>query len=144
MFLKRLDQIEKEAFVSLAVLAAEANGVVADEEYQLLEEYCEEMGIAFFDARNVKPIEDVIKVFADSDDQHKKIAVLEIIGLMYADGEYDETEKAFVTKFADGIGVSHEVVKKSEEALVKYIDMTRDLLECIEWWGKLPLTVTGV
>ncbi len=132
MFLKRLDQIEKEAFVSLAVKAAEANGQSADEEYQMLEAYCEEMGIAFFDAKNVKPIEDVIKVFADSPDQHKKIAVLEIIGLMYADGEYDEIEKTFVEKFADGIGVSHDDVKKSEEVLVKYISMTRDILECIE------------
>ena len=46
MFLNRLDPIEKEAFVSLAVKAAEANGQVADEEYQMIEEYCMEMGIA--------------------------------------------------------------------------------------------------
>lgn len=132
MFLKRLNQIEKEAFVSLAVKAAEANGQFADEEYQMIEEYCEEMGIAFFDARNVKPMDDVIRVFADSEEQHKKIAVMEIIGLMYADGGYDTDEKAFVGKFADGIGVSQETVKKSEDTLAKYIDMTRDLLDCIE------------
>ena len=132
MFLKRLDQIEKEAFISLAVRAAEANGQVADEEYQMIEEYCEEMGIAFFDARNVKSLEEVIQVFADSDDQHKKIAVLEIIGLMYADGSYDNEEKEFVSKFADGIGVASPDVKKCDEVLTKYINMTRELLDCIE------------
>ncbi len=132
MFLKRLDQIEKEAFVSLAVNAAKANGIVADEEYRMIEEYCEEMGIAFFDANNVKPMEDIIKLFSDSSDQHKKIVVLEIIGLMYADGGYDVEERMFVEKFAYGIGVSNDSVKKSEVTLVKYIDMTKDLLECIE------------
>lgn len=42
MFLNRLELIKKEAFVSLAVKAAEANGHVADEEYQMIEEYCKE------------------------------------------------------------------------------------------------------
>ncbi len=132
MFLKQLNQIEKEAFISLAVRAAEANGNISDEEYQMIEEYCGEMEIAFFDARNIKSLEDVISLFSDSEDQHKKIVILEIIGLMYADGGYDKEEKAFVEKLADGIGVSSEAVKKSEETLVKYIDMTKELLECIK------------
>lgn len=132
MFLNRLDPIEKEAFVSLAVKAAEANGQVADEEYQMIEEYCMEMGIAFFDAKNVKPVETVIDIFSKADEQHKKIAVLEIIGLMYADGGYDDEERAFVDSFAKGIGVLPESVKKCEDTLVKYVDMTRELLGCIE------------
>ncbi len=132
MFLNRLELIEKEAFVSLAVKAAEANGHVADEEYQMIEEYCKEMGIAFFDAKNVKSIEEVISIYSGSSEQNKKIAVLEIIGLMFADGGYDDEEKAFVNKFAEGIGVSQDSVQKCEDALGKYIDMSRELLGCIE------------
>lgn len=132
MFLNRLELIEKEAFVSLAVKAAEANGHVADEEYQMIEEYCKEMGIAFFDAKNVKSIEEVISIYSGSSEQNKKIAVLEIIGLMFADGGYDDVEKAFVNKFAEGIGVSQDSVQKCEDALGKYIDMSRELLGCIE------------
>ena len=132
MFLNRLELIEKEAFVSLAVKAAEANGHVADEEYQMIEEYCKEMGIAFFDAKNVKSIEEVISIYSGSSEQNKKIAVLEIIGLMFADGGYDDEEKAFVNKFAEGIGVSLDSVQKCEDALGKYIDMSRELLGCIE------------
>lgn len=132
MFLNRLELIEKEAFVSLAVKAAEANGHVADEEYQMIEEYCKEMGIAFFDAKNVKNIEEVINIYSGSSEQNKKIAVLEIIGLMFADGGYDDVEKAFVNKFAEGIGVSQDSVQKCEDALGKYIDMSRELLGCIE------------
>ena len=132
MFLNRLELIEKEAFVSLAVKAAEANGHVADEEYQMIEEYCKEMGIAFFVAKNVKSIEEVISIYSGSSEQNKKIAVLEIIGLMFADGGYDDEEKAFVNKFAEGIGVSQDSVQKCEDALGKYIDMSRELLGCIE------------
>ena len=132
MFLNRLELIEKEAFVSLAVKAAEANGHVADEEYQMIEEYCKEMGIAFFDAKNVKSIEEVISIYSGSSEQNKKIAVLEIIGLMFDDGGYDDEEKAFVNKFAEGIGVSQDSVQKCEDALGKYIDMSRELLGCIE------------
>ena len=132
MFLNRLELIEKEAFVSLAVKAAEANGHVADEEYQMIEEYCKEMGIAFFDAKNVKSIEEVISIYSGSSEQNKKIAVLEIIGLMFADGGYDDVEKAFVNKFAEEIGVSQDSVQKCEDALGKYIDMSRELLGCIE------------
>ena len=132
MFLNRLELIEKEAFVSLAVKAAEANGHVADEEYQMIEEYCKEMGIAFFDAKNVKSIEEVISIYSGSSEQNKKVAVLEIIGLMFADGGYDDEEKAFVNKFAEGIGVSQDSVQKCEDALGKYIDMSRELLGCIE------------
>ena len=132
MFLNRLELIEKEAFVSLAVKAAEANGHVADEEYQMIEEYCKEMGIAFFDAKNVKSIEEVISIYSGSSEQNKMIAVLEIIGLMFADGGYDDEEKAFVNKFAEGIGVSQDSVQKCEDALGKYIDMSRELFGCIE------------
>ncbi len=132
MFLNKLDFVEKEAFISLAVLAAKANGEFAEEEYLMIEEYCKEVGIAFFDAENVKTIDEVIRVFAASEERHKKIAVLEIIGLMYADGGYDDKEREFVKEFTAGISVSDEAVVKMESALVKYMDMSKELLACIE------------
>ena len=131
MFLGKLDQLEKEAFVSLAVHAAGANGVVENEEYQMIEEYCQEMGIAFFDARNLKTMESVISTFSGSEMKHKKIVVLELIGLMYADTDYDDEERSFVKDFTEKIGVLPEDTKKMEEVLLKYIDMTKELLECI-------------
>ena len=131
MFLNRLDSVEQDAFISLAVKAAEANGHIADEEYQMIEEYCKEMGMIFFDARNVKSKDEAIKVFSASEEQHKRIVMLEILGLMYADGTYDSDEKNFVKEISDGIGISEEMVKKIEDKLIKYIQMTRELVECI-------------
>ena len=132
MFLNRLDFVEKEAFISLAVKAAESNGYIADEEYQMIEDYCKEMGLAFFDAKNLKPMEDVIRIYSEADDQNKLVAVLEIVGLMYADGSYDSKEKEFVNDFANKIGVTQDSVRKIEDTVMKYIGITRELFECIE------------
>ena len=132
MFLNRLDASEKETFVSLAIRAAEANGQIAEEEYQMIEEYCREMNIEKFDMKTTLSKEDIIKVYADSQEQHKKIVVLELIGLMYADGDYDAEENAFVEEIANGIGVPIDAVKKMEKVLLKYVEMTKELMECIE------------
>ena len=51
------------------------------------------MDIAFFDAKYLKPMEDVIRIYSKSDDQNKRIAVLQIVGLMCVDGGYDSKEK---------------------------------------------------
>ena len=132
MFLNRLDFVEKEAFISLAVKAAESNGYIADEEYQMIEDYCKEMGIAFFDSKNLKPMEDVIRIYSEADNQNKRVAVLEIVGLMYADGGYDSKEKDFVDDFANRIGITQDEVRKIEDTVMKYVGITRELFECIE------------
>ena len=131
MFLNRLAFVEKEAFISLAVKAAESNGCIADEEYQMIEDYCKEMGIAFFDSKNLKPMEDVIRIYSEADDQNKRVAVLEIVGLMYADGGYDSKEKEFVDDFANRIGIAQDEVRKIEDTVMKYVGITRELFECI-------------
>lgn len=132
MFLNRLDFVEKEAFISLAVKAAESNGYIADEEYQMIEDYCKEMGIAFLDSKNLKPMEDVIRIYSEADDQNKRVAVLEIVGLVYADGGYDSKEKEFVDDFANRIGIAQDEVRKIEDTVMKYIGITRELFACIE------------
>ena len=85
MFLNQLSTEEKELFVSLSVYAAESNGDFADEERSMLQEYCKEMDIAFFDASEVKPMSEIISTYKNSDITVKRIVLLEILGLLYAD-----------------------------------------------------------
>ncbi|MEE3471734.1 MAG: hypothetical protein VZR24_13805 [Butyrivibrio hungatei] len=131
MFLGELDFVEKEAFISLALHAAEANGAVADEEYQIIEDYCKEVGIVFFDARNTKTMDEIVKIYSESNDRVKKIVVLETIGLMFADGGYDEKEKFFVENLAMKLGLSSDAKNCIEEAIAKYLEVTKELLNCI-------------
>lgn len=88
MFLNQLSKEEKEKFISLSVYAAKANGEVAMEEMAMLEEYCKEMGIVFFNADSISTMDEIIEVYKNSDIVTKRIVILEMLGLLYADGEY--------------------------------------------------------
>ena len=131
MFLNDLSQVEKKAFLSLAVQAAQSNDDLAAEQEAMIKEYCRETGFATFDIEKAEPMDALIELFKNSAVQNRKIILLETVGLMYADGTYDETEKAFVSKLADEIGLSAETKKKLETLIERYLDLTKDILECI-------------
>ncbi len=132
MFLNRLNLTEKGAFVSMAFHAAKANGQVEEEEKIMIGEYCKEMGLTLPDDVTVKPMNELMDVYSNSDLQHKKIVVLEIIGMMYADGEYDNDEKEFVKSLAQKLELSTATLDEIELALEKYIEVTRELVKCID------------
>ena len=43
--------------------------------------------------------------------------VLETLGLLYSDGEFDDTEKEFINEYAKKIGLTEEDVDKQTEAI---------------------------
>lgn len=130
MFLNKLTLLEKESFISLGVHAANANGFFDDKEYAMIEEYCKEMGIAFFDARKVKKMEEIINVFRES--ANKKMVLFEVLGLLYADGSYDDKENVFVQDFAKKIGLSSDDVEQQNNLIVKYLDLVKEIFDVIK------------
>ena len=128
MFLSRLNANEKNVFLSLAMHAAQANGVVEAEEYTMIQEYCKEMGVAFFDARNIRPFDEVASFFQNTDQTVKRIVILEIIGLMNADGTYDDQEREFVKTLARMIDVSEESVERMNELIDRYLNLVREMV----------------
>ncbi len=46
MFLGKLNEEEKKLFLNLAVKVAEANGIVAEAEKNMINQYCLEMGLS--------------------------------------------------------------------------------------------------
>ncbi len=127
MFLKQLTPAEKEAFISLCVHAASANDIVEEKEFEMIEEYCKEMGISFFDASKVIEIDRVINVFSDSETRHKRIVLLEILGLLHADGCYDNNEKYFVFDLANKIGLSEADVLLQSELIERYLSLVQEI-----------------
>ena len=132
MFLGSLNQNEKEAFISLAIRAAESNDQFSDDEKAMISEYCREMDMSGYEQDVPKTIEEIVDCYINSEERHKKIVVLELIGLMYADGYYDAKEQKFVTSFADKIDVSSDMVKKIENIIMQYVDITGKILTIIE------------
>ena len=131
MFLGKLSEKEKNAFISLSVHASNSNGDFAEKEKMMIQEYCKEMGIPFFDANNAISMDEIIAVFQESDLPIKKIILLETLGLVYSDGVFDESEKGFISDFAKKIGLTEEDVVKQTAAIKEYLAALKKVAEAI-------------
>ena len=131
MFLGRLSEKEKNAFLSLSVHASNSNGVFAEEEKMMIREYCKEMEIPFFDVEKTIPLDKVVELFKESELSIKKIVLLEILGLLYSDGVVDDSEKKFVNEYAKKIGLTKEDVEKQTAAIKEYIHDLKKVAEVI-------------
>ena len=76
MFLNQLSDKEKNAFISLSVQASKSNGVFAEEEKAMIQEYCKEMDIPLFDANDAISMDEIVAVFNESELTIKKIVLL--------------------------------------------------------------------
>lgn len=131
MFLNQLNKKEKETFMSLSAHMANANKIIADEEKEMIQEYCREMGLVSFDIKDAIPMEDVLGVFQQSDLHIRKVVLFEILGLAYADGEYENSEDAFVIQFAKAIGLSKETVEEYETLLLEYLGILKKIVQIV-------------
>ena len=131
MFLHILKENEKEAFIDLARLAAGCNGSVSDEEDIMIEQYCDEMGIDI-PMSHARTLDQVISCFKDSAPQSKKTVVFEIIGLLFSDGDFDESEMKFIEKLAISLGVSKDEVEEMLELTSRYLNILHDILCVIQ------------
>lgn len=127
MLLNRLELEEREAFMSLAVRAAEANDFVSDEEEAMIREYGRELDIVSFDVKSARSMDEIIACYIGSCEESKRIVVLEIIGLMKADGDFDAKEKEFVFSFAERIGVAKEIVEQLTELVSRYLGLMNEI-----------------
>lgn len=128
MFLNQLLSNEKEAFVSLSIHAAKANNIIEKEEIAMIEEYCKEMEIESFDLENAMEIDKILEIYEKSEQKHKKIVLLETLGLLYADGKYDEQEKRFIYDCSEKIGLTKADVDRVEKLLGRYLNIVKDLV----------------
>ena len=120
MFLDRLNDKEKEMFLDLTVYTAQANGVIEDTEKNMILQYCKEMGVAFYDISKLHSLEEVIAVFSKSSKEKKRIVLLEILGLCYADGDFDTVEQAFAKKFSQDIGLKDDLFDTLSRDIKEY------------------------
>ena len=133
MFLNQLSEKEKEAFISLSVHVSNSNGIFADEEKVMIQEYSKEMEIPEFDTNEAKSIDEIINVFKSSELHIKKVIMLEVLGLVYSDGFYDAEEENFIKKFSNDIGLADEIVESLTVAIKIYSDALKEVCGAVEW-----------
>lgn len=131
MFLNKLTNNECEAFLSLSYHAAMSNGVLDDSEMSMIQEYCKEMDFTPFVVENVISMETVIEIVKEAEETSKKIIVLELMGLMYADGGFDEEERKFMNSLIEKINGSEELLQTLEGVLVRYLDVVKEVVAAV-------------
>lgn len=130
MFLNRLNDEEKLAFISLARNVQLADNDVSEEEKLLIQGYYHEMNL--FGVKEIEYSDDeLINVFKYSTIENKKIVIFEAIGLAYADGDYSINEKNLINKIAYGIGITDDALDYLNEYVVSYIKLAGEINEII-------------
>ena len=127
MFLRPLNNKQKELFLNLALAAASANDVLEDSEKLLLAAYADEMSIDVNKASQM-PMEEICKKLkAISNSKELNQISFEIVGMMTSDSEYDEKEKMFISKMAE----LFEIPMKRIDEMFEYVNAYSELIRKI-------------
>ena len=121
MFLNYLKEESKENFLKLCLAAAQANNVIEKEEEQLMYAYCKELGIKEQIPSGDIDVESVLS-------ELKEVISLEILGLMYSDGEYDSSEKEFVDELVNKFEITKDELEKIDKLLNEYSEVYKKMV----------------
>lgn len=132
MFLNYLSEESKEDFLKLCVYTALSNEEFAEEEKKMLKEYCKEMNIS----DHIPSIDGSVEVVLDNINKNtgiteKKIIVLELLGLVKADGFFDNAEQEFMQKLVGKLGMNEDIMKYLNSLLDVYTVICKELYTTI-------------
>ncbi len=105
MFLNRLTLTEKEAFLQIAHHVAHIDDDFSKEERIIIDKYCMEMQVddVFYDPEQFD-LAAVLEVFQE--DSHKKIALLELMALVFSDGHMHRAEEGTLEEIVERFGLN--------------------------------------
>lgn len=130
MFLHLLDsQDHKRAFLEIAHLAAAADGYVNHNENKFLRTYLAEMNIqkAHFNADRKLP--DILAGIEDT--RVKYLIFMEILLLVYSDGDFNDDERLIVTEMRQIIGISDDFYASLKDWVIRVGDLRVEGLKLI-------------
>lgn len=110
MYLKALTDDEKQAFLELAYRAARADKILAIEEYELWRSFRWELGLP--DERySVKEISLAEAAARFQSDRSRRIAMVELAGMVMADGVQAPEEHNFLSELAAAFEMDETFVR---------------------------------
>ena len=113
MFLMKLEENEKIAFMELARYIMKVNTSSGEKEQEILKAYAYEMNIDLHERFEFSNIGDLLKNFKSK--EHKKIVLLEIMALIYADEHIDEEEEKVIQLICNEFDIPRHEAKIYEE-----------------------------
>ena len=131
MFLQMLNKQQQELFYELAIKAAEADGIIASEEKNLLNLYAKEINVSpkYSTERVIGDVTNEIAICSNK--VIKKIMIFEILGIMVSDSVYDLREKEFIKKLSSDLNISMKEIDKMLDYLSKYLAFYKEMYSFI-------------
>lgn len=129
MFLKELRSNNKELFLQLSIHAALSNNIIEDTQKDVLNLYCEEIGINNYELEVKMDLDEILeKINNDTTYREKKIIILEIMALIMADSVYDLDEKKFMEDIIKKLDISDEVLEEAINLVNKFNLVFNDMI----------------
>ena len=118
MFLNELNQDEKVAFMELAHLIANSNGILHENEKKMLDTYDREMSLdlQISDLEELS-LEKIVPIFGSK--RVKRIVFLEAIAVAFSDGVYHEEQKNLIEELKIAFQFSDEEYEEFRGWIIK-------------------------
>mgnify|MGYP001162298388 CR=1 FL=1 len=125
MFLSELNIGEKKNFLELAYYSMGLNGEHKDVESLVFDSFVHECELPGYTLQKQDKIESIVKVLSKSSNKHKKILLIELYGILLADGEVCMSEADFMQDLAKAFGFDSAEV----ERLQSWVEEMNSLVE---------------
>ncbi|KYD00169.1 hypothetical protein B4102_1181 [Heyndrickxia sporothermodurans] len=122
MFLRELNQEEKEAFLELAYLIAKIDKNQSIFENSILNKFKAEMGIDKYSIKG-SDIEDILKVFEN--DRTKNIVLVEILRLIFSDGVFHDFERESIQLIKKHFGFNKDDFQSLRDWVIKIKELEK-------------------
>lgn len=132
MFLTKLNDAEKEAFLGLARAFIRSDERVSGAEVELLQQMCAEMGLDPTKELEDRSRAELLAVFESY--PAKAACLLELLAMADADSEFGDEERAFVREASSALGIPEDVVQE----MCAWQDRRSDLVQAADRFFKVP------
>lgn len=113
----RFDAAEKRALIRFCYAVAAADGDLSDEELDAGKALALEHGVDFNDASKLGLPEALAILKAKP--AHLELAIMAVVDVIFADGDYDDAERKFVDELAAKYGLPENTLKEAVERRAK-------------------------
>jgi hypothetical protein len=125
MFLKKLTDEEKRAFMVLA-----SNIVLTDDQIDLFEQkvidgFLEEMGLSTKDFDKDASNKGAVEIFRNSTNATKRAVLIELLSVCFSNDDFDEGQVKHIEEIRAGLGVSQDFVEKASVWVREILELTK-------------------
>jgi uncharacterized tellurite resistance protein B-like protein len=132
MYLDLLNKQEQENFLELARYSMGLNGEHKKEEEEMLTSYKYECQMIDYKAYRQDDIQKIINSLRASTKKIKKVILIELFGILLADGEVCENESKFIYSLAEQFNIKEYEVNRIQRWVEAMNDIVQEGYELLE------------